>query len=429
VVLRALRKNPVERFDTTRQFAQAFRHALANMQTVALLEQAVNAPAARDDESAKLLDRVLAIVADPRHKLAYQGPPSPAASLTYGSAGIAYAACRIACARDDGRLLALADAWAERAALETGDSAFFSAEIQITPETVGRVSPFHSASGVAAAQALIANARADAFHIDAAVNRYLQITSEQAENPDLTLGQASVLHGLTLLLESCGPEKPQALIDRGNEISGRLRDLIQQQPAIGEGDTIAYLGIAHGWAGLLYALLRWGQVLDEPAPGVIEDRLRQLAGRAQFTRRGARWPVQSRSGSVSLAGWCNGSAGYVHLWTLAHRIYRDAAYLDLAERAAMDAFEQTGGGHALCCGFAGQAYAQLCIYRHTQDRRWLENARALTAKASALGNAMLGQRNDYLPHSLYKGDVGVAILAAEIDRPETASMPFFAPEP
>lgn len=428
-VRRALSKNPAERFDTSRQFALAFRHALNNMQTVALLEQAFTAPSTRDGESARLLDRVLAVVADPHHKLAYEGPPSPTTSLTYGSVGIAYAAYRIACAREDARMLALADAWVERAAGESGASAYFSPEIQITPETVGRVSPFHSPSGLAAVQALIANARSDTMQIDAAVNRYLHITRELPDNPDLTLGQASVLHGLTLLLEACGPEKPQALVERGDETCARIEDKLASQPPIGEGGDITYLGIAHGWAGVLYALLRWRQVVNKPAPGVLEDRLRQLAGHAQFTRRGARWPVQSRSGSVSLAGWCNGSAGHVHLWTLAHRVYREYAYLDLAERAAMDAFEQSGGGHALCCGFAGQAYAQLSLYQHTQDRRWLEQARVLTSKACALGNAMLSQRSDYLPHSLYKGDVGVAVLAAEIEQPEAASMPFFAPEP
>jgi hypothetical protein len=30
-----------------------------------------------------------------------------------------------------------------------------------------------------------------------------------------------------------------------------------------------------------------------------------------------------------------------------------------------------------------------------------------------------------LPHSLYKGDVGVAVLIADLERPEFAAMPFF----
>jgi eukaryotic-like serine/threonine-protein kinase len=429
VVLQALNKDPFRRFKDTRDFAQAFRHALANMQTASLFKELTGAPVSRDVESRQLLDRVLAILDDPHHKLEYQGPASPTTSLTYGSAGVAYAAYRIACAHEDARLLALADAWAERAALEKGEKAFYSAEIQITPETVGRVSPFHSPSGVTAVQALIANSRADNYQFDLAVDRYLDLTNEDCPNPDLTLGRASVLHGLTLLLPAATPEKAALLRHRGNELSANLMDLIASASAVGESPQISYLGVAHGWAGLLYALLRWSQAATANTPVTIERRLCELADRSQLTRRGARWPLQAQSTSMSLPGWCNGSAGYVHLWTLAHRIYRESRYLDLAERAAMDTFEGTGGGNALCCGFAGQAYAQLSLYQHTGDRRWRDQARKLTEKACALANAMPGRRAEYLPHSLYKGDMGIAVLVAEMENPETAFMPFFGREP
>jgi serine/threonine-protein kinase len=117
------------------------------------------------------------------------------------------------------------------------------------------------------------------------------------------------------------------------------------------------------------------------------------------------------------------------LWTLAHRIYGDDLYLDLAEKSAMDAFAGTGGGQALCCGFAGQAYAQLSLYKLTRNPRWLEQARTLAKQASILGNAILSRHDEGLPHSLYKGDVGLAVLIAEMEKPELAAMPFFEPEP
>ena len=428
-VLQALSKNPVRRFATTREFAQAFRHALTNMQTASLFKELSETPVSRNVESKQLLDRVLAIIADLRHKLEYHGPASPTTSLTYGSAGVAYAAYRIACAHEDPRLLAFADAWAERAAIEHSENAFYSPEIQITPETVGRVSPFHSPSGVAAVQALIANSRADQYQFDLAVNRYLDLTNEDCPNPDLTLGRASVLLGLTLLFPVIASENAVVLRQRGDELSADLLELFATEPAISERGQITYLGVAHGWAGLLYALLRWLDATGANRPATIEHRLCELADCAQLTRRGARWPVQSQSPPISLPGWCNGSAGYVHLWTLAHRIYREPRYLDLAERAAMDALEGSGGGNALCCGFAGQAYAQLNLYQHTGDRCWLEHARTLTEKACALANAMPGRRTEYLPHSLYKGDMGIAVLVAEIANPETAFMPFFDREP
>jgi serine/threonine-protein kinase len=122
-----------------------------------------------------------------------------------------------------------------------------------------------------------------------------------------------------------------------------------------------------------------------------------------------------------MPGWCNGSAGNVFLWTLAHSFFGNSLYLDLAEKSAMDAFEGSGGGHGLCCGFAGQAYAQLNIYNHTGERAWLQKARILAEKAAAAGNRV----REGLPHSLYKGDIGVAVLIAELEKPETAAMPFF----
>ena len=91
----------------------------------------------------------------------------------------------------------------------------------------------------------------------------------------------------------------------------------------------------------------------------------------------------------------------------------------------MDAFEVAGGGHGLCCGFAGQAYAQLNLYRHSGEQRWLRQARILAQKASEAGNGFHALRWEGLPHSLYKGDIGVAVLVAEMEKPETAAMPFF----
>jgi serine/threonine-protein kinase len=193
----------------------------------------------------------------------------------------------------------------------------------------------------------------------------------------------------------------------------------------GQPGGIEYLGMAHGLAGLIYASLRWSQARkDEPNP-LIRERLRQLARYAAFTRRGARWPVQAKPSSMSLPGWCNGSSGYAHLWTLAHRVYQDSRYLVLAEKSAIDAFEGVGGGHGLCCGFAGQAYAQLALFKHTGQLVWLDQAKILAEKAAGMANHLQRQNAEGLPFSLYKGDLGVAVLISDLEKPETAAMPFF----
>src|SRR6185437_4007457 len=150
------------------------------------------------------------------------------------------------------------------------------------------------------------------------------------------------------------------------------------------------------------------------------DRLCQLADQAAFAGMGARWPVLAGHWGISMPGWCNGSAGFTFLWSLAHRLLDDARYLDLAKKAATNAFESSGGGHGLCCGFAGQAYAQLNMYNHTGDQMWLRQARILVEKAADTANRGLKHGHEGLPHSLYKGDLGVAVLIAELEKPESA---------
>ena len=69
--------------------------------------------------------------------------PPPTASLNYGSCGVALFLYRAASQRGDPALLALADVWARRAVDALGeDSGFYNAEIEITPETVGRISGY-----------------------------------------------------------------------------------------------------------------------------------------------------------------------------------------------------------------------------------------------------------------------------------------------
>lgn len=414
VVLQALSKDPADRFATMRCFATAFREALRR-------DANAPAPALFDSrESEKLLARVLELIAGPNRALTYPGPESPVASVTYGYAGIAYTAYRLACAKDDSRLLSLADAWAERAAFVRSDNAFYNEGIQITPEVVGRVSPYHTASGISGVQALIANARSDGRSMEAALNAFLRQTMPECDNPDLTLGTASVLLALALLIEGCDMDHSAVLLARGDELQVTVNRVLEDPSS-----PISYLGIAHGWAGLLYASLRWSALTQTAPVDSVRQRLGELASQAIPTRRGARWPVQSTPGSLALSGWCNGSAGYAHLWILAHKTFADAQYLDLAQRAAMDAYEGTGGGYGLCCGYAGQAYAQLSLYKHTGEKIWLDQARTLTEKAATAANAAHRQCSEGLPFSLYKGDVGLAVLIADLERPELAAMPFF----
>jgi serine/threonine-protein kinase len=74
----------------------------------------------------------------------------------------------------------------------------------------------------------------------------------------------------------------------------------------------------------------------------------------------------------------------------------------------------------LCCGLAGQGYALLKLYQYSGERAWLERARRLAEQAPA---GVVDTRVSR--YSLYRGYLGPALLAADLERPEQARMPFF----
>ena len=113
VLARALAKEPGSRWPTTLEFRRAFRSAAASD----LDGMADTAPASRTaDQLRQLLDEVL-------ERLAVSGPlfrgglAAPTASAMNGGAGFAYALLRVARARGDESLLALADLWSTQAVL------------------------------------------------------------------------------------------------------------------------------------------------------------------------------------------------------------------------------------------------------------------------------------------------------------------------
>jgi serine/threonine-protein kinase len=210
-----------------------------------------------------------------------------------------------------------------------------------------------------------------------------------------------------------------------------LGDLWERLSGLGPLHTtpeLVFSGIAHGWAGALYGTLRWCEAAGTPIPDRVAARLEELAGWAEPVGRGVRWrakftPEPGSGEYYWVPGWCNGSAGFVYLWTLAHRMLGDNAYARHAEAAAWNAWETPGGPDDLCCGRAGRAYALLHLHHKSGDPEWWERAQSLAEQAAA------GVRHSAYRHdTLYKGEIGVAVLAAEAPRPERACMPLFGKE-
>lgn len=417
VLARALAKNPTERFASVADFAAA-------LGAVEPPHYSLRSGPAGSRAAEALLERVLERVGMEGELFRDGLPEPPRGSVTYGAAGIAYALHRIAVAREDAHLLSLADLWATKAARETRDEAFYRPDSSLTPEHLGRISPYHTASGVHAVRALIAHALGDPGSRREAVAAFLAAASEPCSNPDLTLGRSGLLLAAALLLETPG-EPPPELRALGDGLLAGLWKEIDELPPIPDCVERPNLGVAHGWAGYLYASLRWCRASGAPMPEGLPTRLAELADRAHPSGRGLRWRWYAESGSDvgTMAGWCNGSAGFVFLWTLAHQIFGGVRYRELAEGAAWNAWEAPDLHGTLCCGLAGRAYALLNLWKHGGGEEWLARARDLAAQA-----AQFIERTAEAADSLYKGAVGVAVLAADLARPEGAVLPFFEEE-
>ena len=399
ILFRGLDKDPAKRFASMRELADALCVAHADDEVLA-------------DATRQLVDEEIAILSR-RPPPAF---PSPHASINYGAAGAALGILRMAMVRDDPKLLALAEVWRSRAATYVNALDGWYDDEDAPQAMVGNVSPYHSVAGLHAASALIAYARSERTLQRLATQAFIDTSQLPCDNLDLTLGRSGSLLAAALLRE-VGDD----VHDLGNALARDLWQRFDAMPPLREQPRETYLGIAHGWSGYLYATLRWSLASKTPLPSNAIARLEQLAELRIPRGRGAFWPRLLGSGYQDMMpGWCNGAAGHVFTWTAAFDATRDERWLALAELAAWNAWEEPLHIADLCCGSAGRAYALVSLYKHTGNREWLARARQL-ANHAAKNARETAQR----AHSLWKGELGIAALIADLESPENAAMPMF----
>lgn len=427
VLRRALSKLPADRFPTLTEFREGLVQASGTQP-----ERSAEPDPGRPGRRAVFLAGLL-----PSYRLdgdLFRSDmfPAPKVSVGYGRAGVAHALHRMACATDDAPLLAQADAWSLSAVGRTDqDGAFTNDEIGVTAALVGKVSTLFGPAGPPAVQAMIAQAMGDQTTRDDAITRFVSIAAEPTGNNDATLGRAGILVAGAMILaaQSAGSATATRLEKLGSRILDQLWEAIDAHPLIGEEGPIRYLGIAHGWAGLLYATLQWCETAGVGLPLNTGKRLDELAACAEQLGPSLRWPSerflgQSSESRTYMSGWCHGTAGYTILWNLAHRTLEDERYLALAQGAARYTWDDPDGYPSLCCGLAGRGYALLDCYQWTGDPTWVDRARILTDRA-VQGTAAIPSN---MRHSLHKGQLGIAVLTSDLGRPESARFPFFQTE-
>lgn len=429
VLARALAKEPSARFATTRAFLESWSvleprrsstpHARAKQRSLTEYRRRITARIAVDG---------------PAWRQGIEGAPRTSAAA--GSTGVAYALYRMACIDDCAEQLATAEAWIARAELELQDAGAFYDGEHFTPESIGEISPYHTASGVRAVRALVSQASCDPGGAMLAARRFVADVDGRPVADDLWLGTPGVLltcANLLPVLRAAGADAAP-IVALGDRLFDELTDRIEERGPVRDCEARPNYGIAHGWAGELYAALRWSVAQGQRPPKWIRARLDELQACGEPHGRGVRWPWRDRlpdpgAASSFSAGWCNGSAGQVFLWALASRVYERPDDLDVARRAGWHAWGSKVRTPHLCCGLAGISYALLELYRATGDADWRD--RAIDAAVRAVdhaGELRSGPDARFADHGLYRGELGIALLCADLERPEGAAMPLFADE-
>ena len=174
------------------------------------------------------------------------------------------------------------------------------------------------------------------------------------------------------------------------------------------GETYRGLGPAHGLVGNVLALR---PLLDEGRRGALERSTAAVLARTAVVEDGlANWWYRADGPPEELSvQWCSGAPGILS----SAGAYLDEELLlagaELVRRAGAHGDEK---GSSICHGTASCGYALLAVFARTGDERWLAGARRLAVHALAQARAARTRRGRGR-YSLWTGDLGVALLAAD----------------
>lgn len=231
--------------------------------------------------------------------------------------------------------------------------------------------------------------------------------NEASEAEDVMWGTPGTLVAARTMLDRTGDERWREACAASAEALWSRRDADGYWTQRLYGEEYRGLGTAHGLVGNVQALR---PLLDEERCRRLEQDTNRLLARTAFVEDGlANWPYMERPQLASAAGeirlqWCVGAPGIV----VAAADYLDEELLlagaELVWRAGPPRVEKGAG---ICHGTAGNGYALLAAFGRTGDEEWLGRARRFAAHA--LGQVERGGGR----YSLWTGDVGVAIFAAD----------------
>jgi len=235
------------------------------------------------------------------------------------------------------------------------------------------------------------------------VERFRAAAPEAIANEwiELLYGAAGALVGARLLGQD---DIARAAISRlwsSWSFDSKLRACIWTQH--GPGGVGQTIGIAHGFAGNVCALLKAAPLQSREHQTELMHRVIETLHRTALPERKLlNWPPSVGDPSSTLrVQWCHGAPGIVCALAGAPA----QRELDTLLLAAGELTWEAGPlkkGAGLCHGTAGNGWAFLKLHKRTRDRKWLERARRFAMHA-------IEQRSG--EPGLYEGDLGVALYA------------------
>jgi serine/threonine protein kinase len=410
VLLRALNKNPENRFPNLDAFCDAFDSAQTDdEQSSAIKLSDRTRGASRSTYATESINDYLNM-AQPGGTLERYMLEQPICSAHYGAAGIAATLVRISSALKSADALCCADIWIRRAQKwQNQPNAYWTAWNNGATED-GLVASLHFGElGIEYAKILFSRIAGG----DDALYKEPQFFKRFSELPlrELSLGGGGWLLFLATLHQvssSLGLSKNDFI---QNFVETEIEKVQNPESNIHVSDLS---GMAHGRCGIIYAAsiaMKTVLAVDLCKSDWFKNEVQWVI---DFIRRNNDHNSYGRrvGSAEQWKGWCNGLAGFIQFWTALFALTNDDRFIEFALEIEPFIRSRDGNG-TLCCGNVGIAYSYLSLFRATRDDKFLEMARSISTDVRGL-----------TLHGLFKGYSGYVCLLADLEYPELSRMPF-----
>lgn len=271
---------------------------------------------------------------------------------------------------------------------------------------------------------------------DECVSRLLQyqqaaMASGGGLSDELLYGRVGYLYSLVFVRKHMGEERvpldfiqqiSAAVLESGQHFSRKIQ-METRTPLMYEWYQEPYVGAAHGLSGIYYYLMQPGFVSSPDSVQALVKPSVDHVCRLRFPS--GNYPASVGDQHDLLVHWCHGSPGVIYMLLQAHQVFGSPQYLEDAVQCGEVVWRYglLKKGYGLCHGAAGNAYAFLALYRHTQDAKHLYRACMFADWCMNYGKH--GCRTPDTPYSLFEGMAGTIYFLADLLQPLKSRFPAF----